>query len=79
MHREVRKGIERIEAFAEKRGTEYPYRFHNYCGEWQEPFAGYGEEGKRFLQGVSREYDLQGLFQKGCVGGFKLGLDESRE
>ncbi|OAG00035.1 FAD binding domain-containing protein [Paraphaeosphaeria sporulosa] len=76
VHREVKKGIERIEAFAEKRGTGYPYKFHNYCGEWQDPFAGYAKEGKSFLQRVSREYDPEGLFQRGCVGGFKLGLDE---
>jgi FAD/FMN-containing dehydrogenase len=46
----------------------------NYCAEWQRPFEGYGRENWRFLQGVSRRYDPEGLFQRGCVGGFKLDV-----
>jgi FAD/FMN-containing dehydrogenase len=68
----IRKGIERIDAFAAARNTGHPYRFQNYCGEWQNPFEGYGEEGLRFLREMSGKYDPDGLFQKGCVGGFKL-------
>ncbi|KAF1969982.1 FAD binding domain protein [Bimuria novae-zelandiae CBS 107.79] len=78
VHREVKSSIEEIEVFAERRGTGYPYRFHNYCAEWQDPFEGYGIAGKRFLQDVSRRYDPEGLFQRGCVGGFKLGLDDNK-
>lgn len=79
MHKEVRKGIERIERFTKERGTGYPYKFHNYCGDWQDPFEGYGKLGKQYLQDMSRRYDPDGLFQKGCVGGFKLGLNGENE
>lgn len=73
--------IEEIEQFAKANGTGHRFRYLNYCDGWQRPFKGYGEEGWRFLKGVSRKYDEGGLFQKGCVGGFKLGMDgeEDRE
>lgn len=70
----TRRTVEQIDAFAMANGTGHPYRYLNYCADWQQPFVGYGEENWRFLQGVSRKYDPAGLFQKGCVGGFKLGI-----
>ena len=70
----TQKTIERIEAFAEANGTGHRYRYLNYCAEWQRPFEGYGEENTRFLQAVSRNYDPDGLFQRGCKGGFKLDV-----
>ncbi|KAF1962235.1 FAD-binding domain-containing protein [Byssothecium circinans] len=73
----VRECLERIDEFAEKHGTGHPYRFQNYCGEWQKPFEGYGEKGLQFLGQTSRAYDPDGLFQKGCVGGFKLDMEET--
>lgn len=71
----TRRAIEQIDAFATAHKTSHPYRYLNYCGGWQRPFAGYGEENWRFLQEVSRRYDPVGLFQKGCVGGFKLSSE----
>ena len=70
----TRRVVERIDAVAAARGTGHRCRYLNYCAEWQRPFEGYGEENWRFLRGVSRKYDPQGLFQRGCVGGFKLGI-----
>jgi hypothetical protein len=34
---------------------------------------GYGQDNLEFLRQASIKYDPEGLFQKGCVGGFKLG------
>jgi hypothetical protein len=70
----TRRTIEQIDAFATANETGHPYRYLNYCAEWQKPFVGYGEENWRFLQGVSRRCDPDGFFQKGCVGGFKLDM-----
>lgn len=70
----TRQAIEQMEAFAAAHKTGHRWRYLNYCGEWQRPFEGYGEENLRFLQDVSRKYDPEGLFQKGCVGGFKLDM-----
>ena len=70
----TRRTVEQIDAFATANKTGHPYRCLNYCAEWQRPFVGYGEENWRFLQGVSRRYDPEGLFQKGCIGGFKLDV-----
>ena len=71
----TRRTVEQIDAFAMAHRTSHPYRYLNYCAEWQRPFEGYGEKNLRFLQDVSRRYDPEGLFQKGCAGGFKLDLD----
>ncbi|KAI9829300.1 MAG: hypothetical protein M1826_005764 [Phylliscum demangeonii] len=70
----TRCAIEQIDAVAAANNTGHPYRYLNYCAEWQRPFAGYGVENWRFLKEVSGSYDPEGLFQKGCVGGFKLDV-----
>ncbi|CAD6569233.1 MAG: hypothetical protein ASARMPRED_002677 [Alectoria sarmentosa] len=72
----TRRAVEQIDAVAAANKTGHPYRYLNYCAEWQRPFEGYGEENWRFLQGVSRRYDPEGLFQRGCAGGFKLDVVE---
>jgi FAD/FMN-containing dehydrogenase len=69
----TREAIEQIDAFALEHGTGHRYRYLNYCAAWQKPFESYGEENLRFLKGISREVDPEGLFQRGCGGGFKLG------
>lgn len=70
----TREAIENIESAAAVRQTSHRWRFMNYCARWQQPFAGYGSDNWQFLREVSRKYDPQGLFQMGCVGGFKLGV-----
>ena len=71
----LHRTIEQIDAFATTHQTSHPYRYLNYCGGWQSPFKGYGEENWQFLRTVSRKYDPGGLFQLGCLGGFKLGVE----
>ena len=68
----TRRTIDQIDAFATTHKPSHPFRYLNYCDEWQRPFAGYGEDNWQFLQEVSRRYDPMGFFQKGCLGGFKL-------
>tara|TARA_R110002003_G_scaffold878_4_gene21711 strand:- start:3823 stop:5481 length:1659 start_codon:yes stop_codon:yes gene_type:complete len=70
----TRAAIEQIDAFATERGTGHRYRYINYCDSWQRPFHGYGADNLEFMREVSRKYDPEGLFQRGCAGGFKLGL-----
>jgi hypothetical protein len=74
----ARSAIEQMEAFAAAKNTGHRWRYLNYCAEWQRPFQSYGEENLRFLQEVSRKYDPEGLFQRGCVGGFKLDVREEK-
>ena len=71
----TRQVVEQIEAAATANKTSHPWRYLNYCAKWQRPFQSYGEENWRFLQAVSKKYDPEGLFQRGCVGGFKLDVD----
>lgn len=70
----ARRAIEQLDAFAIAHETYHPWRYLNYCAEWQKPFAGYGEENWQFLKDMSRKYDPEGLFQRGCTGGFKLDV-----
>ena len=70
----TRHAVEQIDAVAAANNTDYPYGYLNYCGNWQRPFEIYGEENLRFLQDVSRNYDPESFFQRGCVGGFKLNM-----
>ncbi|KAL8886938.1 MAG: hypothetical protein Q9192_006403 [Flavoplaca navasiana] len=65
-----------IDHYASSKGTADPYRYLNDCDSWQSPFDGYGADNKRFLQEISRQYDPDGLFQRACVGGFKLDMDD---
>jgi hypothetical protein len=74
VQRITREAIEQIDAFAQDKGTAHRYRYLNYCAGWQKPFKGYGEENLEFLRGVGRQVDPEGLFQRGCTGGFKLGV-----
>ncbi|KAL8652086.1 MAG: hypothetical protein Q9210_002897 [Variospora velana] len=75
--RTTRGIIRHIDQYAASRGTADLYRYLNDCASWQRPFDGYGAENKRFLQNMSRVYDPNGLFQRACVGGFKLDMDRA--
>ncbi|KAK2731599.1 hypothetical protein FQN57_003281 [Myotisia sp. PD_48] len=68
----TRQTLERIDSSAAGNGKDHQYRYLNYCGGWQSPFKGYGDENFKFLQQVSQKYDPEGLFQTGCNGAFKL-------
>jgi hypothetical protein len=75
MKKIARCTLDEIDDFAAANNTGHQYRYLNYCADWQRPFDGYGEENKRFLQEVSQKYDADGLFQRGCIGGFKLDVE----
>lgn len=72
----TRLTLEKVEAFAKFNNTSHKFRYLNYCNEWQKPFESYGEDNWQFLKEVSKKYDPEGLFQRGCVGGFKLDIDK---
>lgn len=74
IHTAARRAIEQINAFAIAHGTDHPWRYLNYCAEWQRPFAGYGEENWKFLKETKRKYDPDGLFQRACTGVFELDV-----
>ncbi|TVY47459.1 hypothetical protein LOCC1_G002213 [Lachnellula occidentalis] len=68
----IRHAIQRIDTMAAARQSGHPYRFTNYCMEWQRPYDGCSEENLKLMREVSQKYDPAGLFQSGCPGGFKL-------
>ncbi|KAI0887005.1 FAD-binding domain-containing protein [Annulohypoxylon maeteangense] len=64
--------LEKIKSEAASREQLVPYVYMNYAFDNQDPVGSYGEDSKRLLMAVSKKYDPEGLFQKGCPGGFKL-------
>jgi FAD/FMN-containing dehydrogenase len=74
----IRKTLEQIDAAAVARHSDHPYRFMNYCMEWQRPFDGRGEENLMLMREASRKYDPDGLFQSGRAGGFKLDMEYTK-
>ncbi|KAJ4302920.1 hypothetical protein N0V90_001811 [Kalmusia sp. IMI 367209] len=71
----TRGALAKMEEEAERKGTGHRYRFINYAGGWQDVMKSYGEENLEFMRGVSARVDPGGLFQRGCSGGFKLGME----
>lgn len=68
----IQRALERIDAAAATRGADHPYRFMNYCMEFQNPYKGSGEASLRLMREASKKYDPEGLFQRGITGGFNL-------
>lgn len=79
IERLVKRCMERIERLAREKKTLHRWQYVNYCGPWQKPLEGYGEESVKSLRSVSKCYDPEGLFQRGCSGKFKLGSEDVSE
>jgi hypothetical protein len=71
----IRQMLEKIEEAAAARHSDHPYRFMNYCMEWQRPYEGCGEENTKLMREASLKYDQYGFFQRAVVGGFKLDME----
>ncbi|KAI1328886.1 FAD-binding domain-containing protein [Xylariaceae sp. FL0255] len=63
---------DRIEENAATRGQLVPWIFWCYTFSHQKALESYGEQNVRKLREASKKYDPEGLFQKGCPGGYKL-------
>lgn len=68
----MQKALKRIEQNADARGRLVPFIYWNYAYSHQNALQSYGEENVRKLQEASKKYDLNGIFQTACPGGFKL-------
>ncbi|KAL1858313.1 hypothetical protein Daus18300_009931 [Diaporthe australafricana] len=68
----MQRALKRIEQNAETRGQLIPFIYWNYAFSDQDAVRSYGEENVRKLQEVSKRYDVKGMFQTACPGGFKL-------
>lgn len=61
-----------LDQIAEEAGAKDEHIYLNYAGDWQDVFAGYGEDSLAKMRRVARMYDRSGMFQKQVRGGFKL-------
>lgn len=69
---QVKAVLARAKSEAVAMGVFNRCEYLNYAAGWQDPIAGYGEDVKKGLQGVSREYDPRSVFQRLVPGGFKV-------
>ncbi|KAI1878034.1 uncharacterized protein JN550_000216 [Neoarthrinium moseri] len=67
-----KSALEKMRAEASSKGQLIDFVYMNYSFNFQDPIASYGAENKKHLQGVSRKFDPEGIFQKGVPGGWKL-------
>lgn len=72
VEREAARLLDRIDDRARELGVAQRYRYLNYASPDQDPIASYGPESVESMHKVSRAYDPHGMFQRACVGGFKL-------
>jgi hypothetical protein len=68
----AKQWVKQVKGYTQSVGKASDYLYLNYADGFQDPIAAYGEESVRFLQGVSRKYDANGVFQKAVKGGFKI-------
>lgn len=64
--------INRSKAYAAETGQLHPFLYQNYAAEWQDVFAGYGEENRAKLRSIQKKYDPEDVFQRLQSGYFKV-------
>lgn len=68
----IKRFTEDVDQIADKAGVKDGHIYLNYAGDWQDVFAGYGNDSLTEMRRVSQKYDRSGMFQKQVRGGFKL-------
>ncbi|KUJ15927.1 FAD-binding domain-containing protein [Mollisia scopiformis] len=68
----MKTALEKIKQEAALRDKLVFYLYMNYAFSHQDPISSYGAVNKAKLQEISSKYDPEGMFQRGCPGGFKL-------
>ena len=79
VRRTVKDFFDRADAEAKTFGVWHPFLYLNYAADWQDPIRGYGEAVRGKMVEVANTYDQQAVFQKQCIGGFKLERKLSME
>lgn len=64
--------VAELRAFTKSRNGFVGWTYLNYAHGSQEVLQGYGEDNILAIQKVAAKYDPQGVFQKICLGGFKI-------
>ncbi|KAK2745534.1 hypothetical protein FQN57_003659 [Myotisia sp. PD_48] len=68
----MKEVLGKIEQDATARNQLVPFKYANYAWGFQDPIGSYGAANIEQLRKVSKQYDPEGVFQKGVPGGFKL-------
>ncbi|PBP19662.1 FAD binding domain containing protein [Diplocarpon rosae] len=64
--------IDEIKAKSIATGTDNPFIYLNYAGEFQDPLGGYGRSNTAKIAALSAKYDPKGVFQRLVPGGYKI-------
>lgn len=64
--------IAEIKAKSVATGTDNPFIYLNYAGEFQDPLGSYGKANVAKIAALSAKYDPKGVFQKLVPGGYKI-------
>ncbi|KAK0110414.1 hypothetical protein ONS96_002027 [Cadophora gregata f. sp. sojae] len=72
LHAAAYSVIDEIKAKSVETGTDNPFIYLNYAGEFQDPLGGYGKANVAKIAALSKKYDPQGVFQKLVSGGYKI-------
>lgn len=73
----AKRFIEAVSKAAREVNSLHSYLHLNYAASWQEPIKSYGADTVAKMVRVSEKYDPNAVFQNLCVGGFKLGRNDT--
>jgi len=68
----VKRFIDAATAMAKENDQHHPFLYQNYAAEFQDVFAGYGEENRRRLRKIQKKYDEEDIFRRLQAGYFKV-------
>ncbi|KAF4498239.1 FAD binding domain containing protein [Fusarium agapanthi] len=63
---------DRVNTASKRRGVYQHFKYANYASQFQDLFEGYGEVNRQRLLAISKEYNLEGVFQNLANTGYKL-------
>lgn len=68
----VKALVDDLRAFTVARDGFVPWTYLNYAHDSQDVLGGYGEDNIEKIKKAAAEYDPEGIFQRFCIGGFKI-------
>jgi hypothetical protein len=68
----IKRILSRMTVLAKERNQFHPFLYQNYAENFQDVFAGYGEENRKRLRQIQKKYDPEDVFQRLQAGYFKV-------
>jgi hypothetical protein len=68
----VNRFIEKTLFLTKELGVHHPWIYSNYATKGQDVFAGFGDENRKRLKQIQKNYDPEGIFDRLQPGYFKV-------